>query len=104
MATRRGTSNSMTRGSSYARRKRKQWLLDEFGDGTTAECRLQVSEKCLGSVDFDTISVDRHPIPGCQGGKYVKGNIRPSCGPCNASDGGTLGGIRKAEALASASV
>lgn len=87
----RGTSNTNDRGSSYARRKRKQWLLDEFGDGTEAPCAF-----CHRPVTFLTITVDRYPVPGCEGGKYVKGNIRPSCGFCNSSDGSKLGHARKA--------
>lgn len=88
--TKRGTSNTNDRGSSYARRARKQWLLDEFGDGTEAECSF-----CHRTVTFSTISVDRYPIPGCEGGRYVKGNIRPSCNSCNSKDGGLLGNARR---------
>jgi hypothetical protein len=95
VTSRRGTSNTNDRGSSYARRARKQWLLDTFGDGTTAPCAF-----CHRPVTFCTISVDRFPIPGCEGGKYVKGNIRPSCGPCNSRDGSLLGHARKALKLA----
>lgn len=90
-ASKRGTSNSNSRGSAKDRRIRKQWLLDFFGDGTHAKCSF-----CPTLVDFDTISVDRYPIPGCEGGTYKRGNIRPACESCNSSDGGKLGSIRKA--------
>lgn len=94
--TRRGTSNTNSRGPAESRRRRKAWLLSEFGDGTTAECQLRVSPKCEGTVTFETMTVDRYPIPGCEGGRYVKGNTRPACGPCNASDGGMLSARREA--------
>lgn len=82
----RGTSNRNDRGSSANRRARKQWLLDAFGDGRTAAC----SFGCGTVVDIESISVDRYPIPGCQGGTYRRGNIRPACGPCNSRHGGGL--------------
>lgn len=78
----RGTTNRNDRGSSYARRARKIYLLIEFGDGYTAPCVT-----CEIELDFHTITVDRYPIRGCDGGTYAKNNIRPMCGPCNASDG-----------------
>lgn len=92
----RGTSNSNTRGSASSRRARRQWLLDTFGDGTTAACRLKVSPACLKTVDIVTLSVDRYPIPGCEGGRYVRGNIRPVCAPCNMHHGSLLGQARAA--------
>lgn len=85
MPVRRGTSNSAVRGSSYARRKLKQWMLDTFGDGVTAPCSF-----CGAALTFETLTKDRYPIPGCHGGKYVKGNVRPACMKCNASNGATL--------------
>lgn len=85
MSTRRGTTNRNARGSSEDRRRRRQWLLDSFGDGTEAPCSY-----CQIPVDFETITADRHPIPGCRGGRYVRGNIRPACGPCNSKHGATL--------------
>lgn len=85
---RRGTTNRNARGSAPARRARKLWLLGKFGDGETALC----SFGCGTVLTFDTVTVDRHPIPGCQGGTYVRSNIRPACGHCNSSHGGTLRG------------
>lgn len=87
--TRRGTSNTNARGGSPARRSRKQWLLDNFGDGEKAPCAFG----CGTIVTLETMSVDRFPIPGVMGGRYVRGNIRPACGPCNSSHGATLRGI-----------
>ncbi len=84
--TRRGTSNGNDRGNATARRARKVWLLNEFGDGTTAPCAFA----CGAVVTLETLTVDRFPTPGCQGGRYVRGNIRPACGPCNSLHGATL--------------
>lgn len=86
----RGTTNRNQRGGSAARRTRKLWLLAQFGNGTVAACA-----ECLTLVDFWSITVDRYPLPGCQGGRYVQGNIRPMCGPCNSSTGGHLGNGRR---------
>lgn len=85
MPATRGTTNRNDRGSAVDRRARKRWLLDTFGDGTHAACRF-----CWTTLDESTITVDRYPVPGCQGGRYVRGNIRPACGPCNSIHGGSL--------------
>lgn len=80
----RGTSNGNVRGSAAQRRARKQWLLDIWGDGIEAPCHY-----CAAVLTFLTLTVDR-VIPGCRGGRYVRGNIRPACAPCNSVHGGTL--------------
>lgn len=82
MSCTRGTSNSNARGSSYSRRRRKEWLLETFGNGETVKCY-----RCPTILTFFTVSVDRI-IPGCQGGTYRRGNIRPACLPCNSETGG----------------
>lgn len=88
----RGTSNSDDRGSSETRRRRKRWLLETFGDGVAAPCAFG----CGTVVTMETITVDRYPVPGVEGGRYVRGNIRPACGPCNSRDGNDLRERRKA--------
>lgn len=88
--TKRGTSNTNARGGSPARRTRKQWLLDEFGDGKTVACAFE----CGTVLDIDTVSPDRI-IPGCDGGTYRRGNIRPACVPCQSKQGGALGASRR---------
>lgn len=88
----RGTSNSNSRGNAEDRRRRKLWLLKEFGDGVEAPCAFG----CGVMVDFDTVTVDRYPVAGVDGGRYVRGNIRPACGDCNYLDGSMLGVARKA--------
>lgn len=84
--SRRGTTNTNVRGSSYDRRRRKQWLLDTFGDGTTVVCSFAGCNKIL---TFATMTVDRYPLAGIDGGRYRRGNIRPACRTCNESDGAT---------------
>ncbi|QFG11223.1 HNH endonuclease [Gordonia phage CloverMinnie] len=78
----RGRRNSNDRGSAAARRARKQWLLDRDGDGTTAPCH-----ECGAVVSFDTMCVDRHPIPGEQGGRYTRDNIAVHCVGCSGRQG-----------------
>lgn len=88
----RGTSNTNDRGNSTDRKRRKQFLLNTYGDGIKVVCST-----CPTELSFDTITIDRFPIPGCEGGRYTRDNIRPMCGPCNYSDGGKLGNLRKNE-------
>lgn len=79
----RGSSNKNETGNAADRRRRKQWLLDQFGDGTTVLCSFD----CGTVLTFETLTVDRYPLRRTEGGRYVHGNIRPACGPCNSSDG-----------------
>jgi len=85
-STHRGTSNGNQRGSVKERKRRREWLLTTFGDGVQAPCAFE----CGTMVTMETITVDRFPLPGCQGGRYVRGNIRPACGPCNSRGGAVL--------------
>jgi hypothetical protein len=95
--TRRGTTNRNDRGSSKDRAARRQFLLVTFGDGATAPCLAeQHHPECSGSVTEDTISADRWPIPGCDGGRYTRDNIRPVSILCNALQGGLMQAARKA--------
>lgn len=91
----RGTSNSNSRGSSTDRRRRKIWLLAEFGDGEVAPCSF---EGCEEMLTFETITVDRIQ-PGCEGGRYIRGNIRPACGFHNSQDGSYLGHRRRLQTV-----
>jgi hypothetical protein len=86
MPVRRGTSNTNARGSAADRRARRVWLVQEFGDGITVACAFG----CGAVLTVETVSVDRYPIPGCQGGTYRRGNIRPACGMCNSVYGATI--------------
>lgn len=82
--THRGTSNSNDRGSAQDRRRRKQWLLDTHGDGERVACWY-----CEALLTLLTLSVDRI-VPGCQGGRYIRSNIRAACLSCNSGHGGAL--------------
>jgi hypothetical protein len=91
---RRGCTNGNRRGNAEARRRRRQWLLDTFGDGTRAACALALSPDCAGLVTFETISADRI-VPGYLGGTYRRDNIQPACGPCQSHQGGQHGQAAK---------
>lgn len=93
MSRPRGTTNRNARGSSSDRKARRTWLLNTFGDGLSAPCAY-----CGEPVTDSTITVDRWPVTGADGGTYVRGNIRPACARCNSSEGGKLGNMRKAMA------
>jgi hypothetical protein len=80
------------RGSAEDRRRRRQWLLDTFGNGVRALCRLRLDPACLGVVDLETMSVDRIR-PGLHGGTYRRGNIQPACQPCQTRQGLMLRGM-----------
>lgn len=88
--TYRGTTNRNARGSAADRRRRREWMVATFGDGETVQCST-----CPAILTVDTVTADRHPVPGCEGGTYARGNIRPMCGTCNSSSGGRLGNSRK---------
>jgi hypothetical protein len=91
----RGTTNRNARGGAPSRRARKLWLLSPAagfgGDGEKVGCAFD----CGTMLDFDTVTADRYPLAGCDGGTYKRGNIRPACLRCNAADGGRLGNSRK---------
>lgn len=81
----RGTSNTNDRGSSAARRSRKAWLIDNFGDGTHVMCHL-----CWREVlTIETVTVDRI-FPGVLGGRYTRDNIQPASMRCNSLAGTAL--------------
>jgi 5-methylcytosine-specific restriction endonuclease McrA len=88
---RRGSSNSNSRGGSTARRARKLWLLEQYGDGVTCLCF-----SCGDELIYETLQADRI-IPGCLGGGYARGNIRPCCGPCNIRSGNAVKALIRAK-------
>jgi hypothetical protein len=73
----RGTSNTDTRGSSYDRRRRRDWLMLTFGNGKTIPC-FWCKKKMRTRFE-----VDRFPVCGHDGGRYVRENIVASCAGCN---------------------
>jgi len=105
-SSRRSTSNGNASGSSYARAARRRWLVDTFGwrlpDGTGLvlcwSCGVPLLEHHDPEAPGQHVTVDRI-VPGCEGGRYVRGNIRPACWICNTSDGGRLGAALRLAAL-----
>ena len=83
----RGTTNRNDRGSAANRRARKAWLVETWGDGFTVVCAF---EGCAAVLTEATVTVDRWPVPGCQGGTYARDNIRPACDRCNYIKGGAV--------------
>lgn len=64
-------------GNSTDRKKRRQKLYDEFGDGSTCPCiycGIRVGE---GTLEQDKI------LTTAQGGRYRMPNLVPSCSSCN---------------------
>lgn len=119
-ATRRGTTNRNDRGSSYARRARRAWLLLTYASNVPGFTRCYRCGCLLFNPDDQPpvflklreqnpqyiapwwgIAEQAHPltvdriIPGCQGGTYRRTNIRPACGSCNSETGGRLAGTGK---------
>lgn len=86
---RRGTTNQNARGNTVQRRQRKIWLLATFSPELGPE-QAWCSFGCGTVVDIKTVSVDRYPIAGCDGGTYRQGNIRPACLPCNSTHGSSV--------------
>jgi HNH endonuclease len=105
---RRGTTNGNARGGSDERRRRRVWLVETYRansdlvliqlpygpvavevergtEGAEPACRCY---RCGVLMTEATLTVDRIK-PGCQGGTYARGNIRPACGTCNSSTGAT---------------
>lgn len=119
----RGTTNTNVRGSSYDRRKRREWLCEiyradvdvldvdmdqlaslgvtplRFEDGLWVVPQGQGDPacrcyRCGRLLTVDSVSPDRI-LPGCRGGRYTRDNIRPACEPCQSFTGGVLGNERK---------
>lgn len=86
MSALRGTSNSNARGSSAARRRRRQWLLEVYSANEPGFCRCY---RCGALLTEKSLTVDRI-VPGCRGGRYVRTNIRPACASCNSETGGAI--------------
>ena len=83
-------SGGEMRGSAQDRRRRKAWLLVTYGDGETVACW-----RCGAPLIFGMLTVDR-VVPGVDGGRYVRSNIRPACRSCNCRAGAVLRYARNA--------
>lgn len=73
----------MTCKSTQHRHNLRRWVLTAHGDGTLAPCA-----GCGVALTDETMTLDRYPIPGKWGGRYVRDNCRPTCAPCNSSHTG----------------
>lgn len=82
----RGSSNSNNRGSAADRRARKVWLLLMFNPELGPD-KAMCAYECGTILTLETVTVDRFPLRGADGGSYRRGNIRPACGDCNNADG-----------------
>lgn len=123
MTVTRGTTNRNVRGNSDDRRRRREWLVENYRANTDANVHLIESGQlivlpadCHGTysddvevtkdvpacrcyrcgclLTVDTVRVDRI-VPGCRGGTYRRSNIRPACSRCNSETGGVLAGKGK---------
>lgn len=78
------------RSSSYTRRRRRTWLLQEFDPDLGPDkvrCHLfGLSGHCLQYLDINTLTVDRIE----PGGSYARDNIRPACKPCQNTQGALI--------------
>lgn len=75
------------RGNTKNRRARKHWMLATFDPELGpdhARCRLGISERCLGLLDYATVTADRLDM----GGSYTRDNVQPACAPCQNLQGG----------------
>lgn len=72
--SRRQQTGDDRRGNSKDRAARKIWMLNQFGNGHSVDCR-----HCGTSLDYANVQADRI-IPG---GSYRRSNVQPSCQTCN---------------------
>lgn len=68
------------RGNSRDRAARRAWIASTMGVNGWVYCHL-CGKRLKASAS--TWHVDRFPVPGHKGGRYIRGNIRPACPKCN---------------------
>lgn len=71
------------------RRNLRFWVLTEYGDGSIAPCWV-----CGAELNCVTMTLDRHPVPGKWGGRYIRENTKPACVRCNSAHLGVRDGPR----------
>lgn len=96
----KGTCNGADRGNTTNRRRRKEWLIQEYranvdagpdgrpvprGEGRPAARCF----RCGDLLTMETITPDRIN-PGVKGGSYRRENCRPSCLPCQWATGNEI--------------
>jgi 5-methylcytosine-specific restriction endonuclease McrA len=67
------------RGNAYDRKRSRQQLVNEFGDGEHCRCWM-----CGRVLTPDNVTRDKIVV-GAQGGRYTQDNLLPACGRCNDS-------------------
>lgn len=98
----RGTSNSNSRGSAEDRRRRRAYLVERDGWPCAGivlcwRCGVPLLQDDDPEAPGQAVTVDRI-VPGAEGGRYTRDNIRAACAGCNSETGGQLGGMRSARA------
>jgi hypothetical protein len=84
--TRRGTSNTNSRGSSRDRKRRRQYLVEKFGSPTGKTiCCFHCGKRMHVNASVRRWEVDRYPTCGHAGGRYTRDNIVPACRACNGT-------------------
>lgn len=68
--------------NAHTRARLRRGLLRDFGDGVSAPCQV-----CGDILTDETMTIDRYPVCGWDGGRYLRNNIRPLCRYCNEEDG-----------------
>jgi 5-methylcytosine-specific restriction endonuclease McrA len=77
------------RGSNRNRRQRKIWMLATFDPElgpTQARCKLMISDRCNGILDYATVTADRLDTSG----GYTHDNVQPACKPCQNLQGALI--------------
>lgn len=84
------------RGPAHQRRKRRQWLLDTYGNGTVTACIwcavLVGNASAVGylSVGGRRLKVVLMEVDRLEpGGSYARWNISPACADCNRARSNT---------------
>lgn len=98
----RGTSNGNSRGSAEDRRRRRAYLVQRDGWPCAGivlcwRCHVPLLQDEDPEAPGQGVTVDRI-MPGAEGGRYTRDNIRAACAGCNSETGGQLGGMRSARA------
>lgn len=77
------------RGSNRNRRRRKVWMLATFDPElgpANVRCRLMISDRCNGVLDYQTVTADRLDPSG----SYTHANVQPACKPCQNKQGALI--------------
>ena len=78
------SDDKVTPGQYYDLVRRRLWEEGRYAtpEGWRLDCPV-----CGRALARKDISMDRHPVPGSQGGTYAYGNVRLTCRQCNTDCG-----------------